>query len=1195
LALHARANAAGTRLAATTGSSGGATSPSNANDATTTRRLVFGDGREDADGDTCGGNTACGDEAATYGGPAAAGGGGSSSGGGAATTAPGAAALGLEPGDVLLTLNGVPLTHFIPLEEAADNTAAVSAAYANAAVALGLGDDVAALLLQIPSQQSPAGASAATKAPVASSPAGSTAAPASSSPADDAAGADDEIALTWLRRAAAVAGAGFGGSAPGGEPAASGRLWSRRASRAAAAVAAAADGGGGNLPPDGRDDVTALPSAGSLPLPLQSVLPVPHQITTTGLARQPSTASSSSSTGGDTLPSGAAVTALGGGSAVHYPFSPSAGALPHAGAVASMALTGPQATSVGGPGTPLAIAASVGPASGPGGAAGGLGGVQQRRLAPGGGAPLLLPSSVPTRPPQMSPSSQLPPLAGTAGFAVGAASAGSAGGGAPIIHGGISEDQAMLSGTMPLPLPLAAPAGGGGGALTEAPVAALSVVPPAEGDVDMAGGGGGGGSAAATGVSHGAPDAATAAAACRGLLGSEAPLPTPPAPSPPSAAQTAAQSRMFFAQPSDALAAVTANGAVAHPFLPHYALVGIADIGRQVAVSGSSGIGVVATGGGGHLAAFLSAVRRCFGDEPPAPQRHVDPVPHLAGSAPASASPPSSTGPHFHGMQVMPRHLPSVAVCEHAAMHAAAQAAAGCGSGSGGAHAAASAAVHAHTHTLPVPAAAGLADALVRLHASLAAYVDAAVAAHGKAPAALSAAADAAAAGTGPAATATTTTRGTSPLPQSDAASSSAPFRDEGGGSGSGGGGDEAMAEEARSETAAPPPAASALSSARAAAARCLANVLLACRLELGLERGGARVSRSVAVCDHHAGLPSAFLEVSGGLLHGASWMAARNNSVPLGGCYVSQTGYMLSRADVPQHALVVAVGRVPTPDLPSLEAALTALPDGAKVPLRYTVLGDAHRERVAVLTFDRRWFEMGHWSRNDVTGTWVRRPCLPPPPPQRLLPATASFPRLAGVSPAAERAWRSLALCECQIPVLADGVHSSSFIGCAVVVDARRGLAVVDRNTVPVACCDVQLTFAGSLEVPAAVAFLHPHHNYALIAYDPALLGDTPVEGLPLSDAPLGVGASVEFVGLTSTNNPIVQVSGGRRGVKACREGCRDATTRRSLPLTARPRPHFHTRPTVADVRSDQGGARGRGRRVAAALPRVQPRQPAF
>lgn len=95
------------------------------------------------------------------------------------------------------------------------------------------------------------------------------------------------------------------------------------------------------------------------------------------------------------------------------------------------------------------------------------------------------------------------------------------------------------------------------------------------------------------------------------------------------------------------------------------------------------------------------------------------------------------------------------------------------------------------------------------------------------------------------------------------------------------------------------------------------------------------------------------------------------------------------------------------------------------------------------------------------------------------------------------------------------DGVHSAHFFGTGVIVhhSENMGLAVVDRNTVAVSACDVMLSFAAfPIEIPGEVSlsmqncisilgfvepvllsqvvFLHPVHNYALVAYDPSALG---------------------------------------------------------------------------------------------------------
>ena len=88
-------------------------------------------------------------------------------------------------------------------------------------------------------------------------------------------------------------------------------------------------------------------------------------------------------------------------------------------------------------------------------------------------------------------------------------------------------------------------------------------------------------------------------------------------------------------------------------------------------------------------------------------------------------------------------------------------------------------------------------------------------------------------------------------------------------------------------------------------------------------------------------------------------------------------------------------------------------------------------------------------------------------------------------------------------------------YYGTGVIVDAERGYVVVDRNTVPESMGDVQITFGGSLEVPGRVAYIHPTHNLALVAYDPALIGDTPVHAARLSATVPEPGDTVQVVGL--------------------------------------------------------------------------------
>lgn len=114
--------------------------------------------------------------------------------------------------------------------------------------------------------------------------------------------------------------------------------------------------------------------------------------------------------------------------------------------------------------------------------------------------------------------------------------------------------------------------------------------------------------------------------------------------------------------------------------------------------------------------------------------------------------------------------------------------------------------------------------------------------------------------------------------------------------------------------------------------------------------------------------------------------------------------------------------------------------------------------------------------------------------------------------------------------------------MGTGLIVDAKRGLVVADRLTIPTALSDCELNFGDSIKVPAKVLFIHPVHNLSVCQYDPAAIGDTPVQSCHMATTELTTGDKVRVTGVTNTGRAGMAIKG-----YPCRIGFEQLTTSHS------------------------------------------------
>ena len=283
--------------------------------------------------------------------------------------------------------------------------------------------------------------------------------------------------------------------------------------------------------------------------------------------------------------------------------------------------------------------------------------------------------------------------------------------------------------------------------------------------------------------------------------------------------------------------------------------------------------------------------------------------------------------------------------------------------------------------------------------------------------------------------------------------------------------------------------------------------------VDLQLQRGGKLYQAKLKVDDLDLITPASFLDMGDAVVHTLSYQEARAFHRPIRGAFVAASGYMFDAAGVPRGAIITEINSKKVDDLADFTSAVSELGDGARVTVRFVTIDDPNSSQLRSIRIDRRWFPARQCQRDDRVGYWS---CVDLP-----TPATVEMPAAASATPprvddknAAEIA-PSLVFVTFDMPYSVSGVTERNYHGAGLIIDAERGLIVTDRNTVPVSVGDVRLTFAGTLEIPGEIVYVHPLHNLAVIHYDPKLIGTTPVKAARLDTAPLKPGETVNVVGM--------------------------------------------------------------------------------
>ncbi|TQV85362.1 trypsin-like peptidase domain-containing protein [Aliikangiella coralliicola] len=290
--------------------------------------------------------------------------------------------------------------------------------------------------------------------------------------------------------------------------------------------------------------------------------------------------------------------------------------------------------------------------------------------------------------------------------------------------------------------------------------------------------------------------------------------------------------------------------------------------------------------------------------------------------------------------------------------------------------------------------------------------------------------------------------------------------------------------------------------------------------ITLTVSRQGKLKTLALTVENLHQVTPDEYMEVAGGIFNNYSYQLARQTNLSTSGVYVSSAGFMFGNAGIGRGVVLQSINNQEITNLDDFQQALSELKQNQYFTLKYVNIGAPKSTRVANVKFQTNWHVSKRCNRNDETGLW---PCKAINWEQEShLPAPTEIKFNQYSDKRKNKIARSLVMVNTSLPYHVDGQNFPNYSGTGLVIDADKGLVIVDRNTVPIKMAQVDITISGVAEIPAKVLFVHPLHSFALIQYDPELVPNSGIRSAPLNTSPLESGETVWLVGYQTANRLI-------------------------------------------------------------------------